>query len=102
MPTQSDTVIHLRAPADLVRRIDDIAQATERTRNYVARKLLENSLTGADRLHALEEIAAAGSAEYAAAHARPRAPSATQVISENSIAGHEAVRAHQKIARGGK
>jgi predicted transcriptional regulator len=103
MTTQSDTVIHVRAPADLVRRLDDIAQATDRSRHYVARKLLESSLTGADRLAALQAIADAGLEENATERAaRPRAPNATQVISENSSAGHDAARAHQKIARGGK
>jgi predicted transcriptional regulator len=99
MPTQSDTVIHVRAGADLVRRLDDIAQATDRTRHYVARKLLEQSLTGADRLAALQAIADAGLEEYTENSRPKRGPSATAVISAASTAGHEAVRAHQKIAR---
>jgi predicted transcriptional regulator len=103
MPTQNDTVLHVRAGADLVRRIDDIAQATDRSRHYVARKLLEQSLTGEDRLAALQAIADAGLEANAAERAsRPRAPNATQDISENSIAGHNAARAHQKIAAGNR
>jgi predicted transcriptional regulator len=102
MPTQSDTVIHVRAGADLVRRIDDIAQAADRTRHYVARKLLERALTGEDRLHALEEIAAAGLEEFAANSNRPRAPNATEVIAAASTAGHAALLAHQRIAAGNR
>jgi predicted transcriptional regulator len=102
MPTQTDTVIHVRAPADLVRRIDNIAAATDRSRHYVARKLLENSLTGEDRLAALQAIADAELEASAAARTREKAPNATQVISENSTAGHNAVRAHQAIAAGGR
>jgi hypothetical protein len=51
----------------------------------------------------LQAIADAGLEANAAERAsRPRAPNATQVISENSIAGHNAVRAHQKIAKGAR
>jgi|ERR1700733_5531421 predicted transcriptional regulator len=98
MPTQSDSILHVRAPADLVRRIDDIAQSTDRSRNYVARKLLENSLTAADRVAALNEVAAANLEKYNADHARERGPNPGQVIADASTAGHEALRAHQKIA----
>src|ERR1700679_1312359 len=87
-------------PIALTDQLDQVARQSDRSRSYVVRKLLENALTGADRLRALEEIAAAGVEENAAERAsRPRAPNATQVISENSIAGHDAVRAHQKIAK---
>jgi predicted transcriptional regulator len=98
MPTHNDTVLHVRAGADLVRRIDDIAQATDRSRHYVARKLLENSLTGEDRLAALQAIADAELEAHVAT--RPRAPNATQVVAENSTSGHAAVLTHQKIAQG--
>jgi hypothetical protein len=51
----------------------------------------------------LQAIADAGLEANAAAKAkRPRAPNATQVISENSTAGHDAARAHQKIAAGNR
>jgi predicted transcriptional regulator len=90
-------------PDALTDRIDNVARQSDRSRSYVVRKLLENALTGEDRLRALEEIAAAGLEASAAERAsRPRAPNATQVISENSIAGHNAVRAHQKIAKGAR
>jgi predicted transcriptional regulator len=100
MPTHSDTdtVIHVRAPADLVRRLDDIARGTDRTRNYIARKLLENSLTGADRLRALEAVAAEGLDAYAAEHARPKAPNATEVIAASSTEGFARLRALNEIA----
>src|ERR1700678_2640134 len=100
MPTQSDSILHVRAPADLVRRIDDIAQSTDRSRNYVARKLLENSLTAADRVAALNEVAAANLEKYNADHARERGPNASEVIGESSVEGHRRVDALQKIAAG--
>lgn len=102
MPTQPDTVLHVRAPADLVRLIDGIAQATERTRNYVARKLLEQSLTGEDRMQALQAIAAAGLDDYAANAKRGRAPNATALIAEASVEGHARLRALNKIAKGAR
>jgi predicted transcriptional regulator len=100
MPTHNDTVLHVRAGADLVRRIDDIAQATDRSRHYVARKLLENSLTGEDRLAALQAIADAELEAHVAT--RPRAPNATAIAAAGSTAGHDAVRVHQKIAAGNR
>jgi predicted transcriptional regulator len=90
-------------PDTLTDRIDGIARQSERSRSYVVRKLLEQSLTGEDRLHALEEIAAAGLAENAAERAmRPRAPNATEVIAEASIEGHARLRALNKIAAGNR
>jgi hypothetical protein len=67
------------------------------------RKLLEQSLTGEDRLHALEEIAAAGLAENAAKRAmRPRAPNATEVIAESCVEGRRRLDALSEIAKGAK
>ena len=97
MPTQSDSILHVRAPADLVRRIDDIARDTDRSRNYVARKLLEKSLTGADRVAALGAISAA---EVAAANApRPRAPNASELIAESCTDGRARLDGLSTIAR---
>jgi predicted transcriptional regulator len=104
MPTQpdTDTVIHVRAPADLVRRLDNIARDTDRTRNYIARKLLEQSLTGADRLRALEAVAAEGLDAYAAEHARERGPNASEIIAASCADGRARLDALDKIAKGTK
>lgn len=102
MATQSDSILHVRAPADLVRRIDDIARETDRSRNYIARKLLENSLAGPDRVAALNEVAAAGLEEYAANAKRDRPPNPGQVIAEASADGHARLNALQKIAAGNR
>jgi predicted transcriptional regulator len=103
MPTQTDTVLHLRAGADLVRRIDNIAAATDRSRHYIACKLLEQSLTAPDRLHALEEIAAAGLEANAAERAAcVRGPNPGEIISESSTDGHARLNAMQKIAAGNR
>jgi predicted transcriptional regulator len=97
MPTQSDSILHVRAPADLVRRIDDIARDTDRSRNYVARKLLEKSLTGADRVAALGAISAA---EVAAANApRERTPNASELIAESCTDGRARLDGLSTIAR---
>jgi hypothetical protein len=72
-------------------------------RGWSRSQLVDLALSGADRLGELQAIADAGLEANAAERAsRPRAPNATQVISENSIAGHNAVRAHQKIAKGAR
>jgi predicted transcriptional regulator len=90
-------------PPGLTDRLDQVARDSERSRSYVVRKLLENALTGDDRLHALEEIAAAGLEAGAAERAsRPRAPNATAIAAAGSTAGHDAVRVHQKIAAGNR
>ena len=89
-------------PSDLTDRIDQVARQSERSRSYVVRKLLENALTGADRLHALEEIAATGLDEYAAPHAREPAPNPGQVIADTLTDGHARLRALNKIAAGNR
>jgi len=90
-------------PSELTERIDQVARDSERSRSYVVRKLLENALTGEDRLRALEAIAAAGLEANAAERAsRPRAPNATAIAAAGSTAGHDAVRVHQKIAAGNR
>jgi predicted transcriptional regulator len=90
-------------PDSLTDRIDEVARQSERSRSFVVRKLLEQSLTGADRLAALEQIAAAGLEENAAERAaRPRAPNATETIAESCIEGHARLRALNKIAAGNR
>jgi predicted transcriptional regulator len=90
-------------PSELTERIDQVARDSERSRSYVVRKLLENALTGEDRLRALEAIADAGLEANAAERAsRPRAPNATAIAAAGSTAGHDAVRVHQKIAAGNR
>jgi predicted transcriptional regulator len=89
-------------PDSLTERLDSVARQSDRSRSYVVRKLLEQSLTGADRLHALEQIAAQGLEENAAARTREKEPNATALISEASVEGHAAVRAHQTIAAGNR
>jgi hypothetical protein len=64
------------------------------------RELLEHSLTGADRLKALEEIAADGLRAYADAASAPRGPNATEVIAESCADGRARLDALQKIATG--
>jgi predicted transcriptional regulator len=87
-------------PDALTDRIDNVARQSDRSRSYVVRKLLENALTGEDRLAALQAIADAELEAHAAA--RPRAPNATEVISESSASGHAALRALNKIAAGNR
>ncbi len=85
-------------PAALTDQLDQVARQSERSRSYVVRKLLEQSLTGVDRLAALQAIADDGLEEYTENSRPKRGPNATEIIAEASTAGHEAVRAHQKIA----
>jgi len=99
MATQSDAVLHVRASSDIVRRIDDIARATDRSRNYVAKKLLENSLTAQDRADALDAIAALE--VEAATKPRERGPNASAVISESCADGRARLDGLSKIANGG-
>jgi predicted transcriptional regulator len=90
-------------PDSLTDRIDEVARQSERSRSFVVRKLLEQSLTGEDRLHALEEIAAAGLEANAAERAAcVRGPNPGEIISESSTDGHARLNAMQKIAAGNR
>jgi predicted transcriptional regulator len=87
-------------PEELTDRIDHVARASERSRSFVVRKLLEQSLTAADRLAALEAIADAGLEEANAP--RERVSNATEVISESCVEGRRRLDALGEIAKGGK
>jgi hypothetical protein len=81
------------------------AQRDGRKYSDWARRAIERAVgevTGETRLADLEEIAAAGLADYEAAHA-PRARSnPAEIIAAASTAGHDALRAHQQIAAGNR
>jgi predicted transcriptional regulator len=89
-------------PDELTDRIGQVARDSERSRSFVVRKLLEQSLTGADRLRALEAVAAEGLAEFAAEHARERGPNPGQIIAASSTEGHARLRAFDEIAAGNR
>jgi predicted transcriptional regulator len=90
-------------PSELTARIDSVARQSDRSRSYVVRKLLENALTGEDRLRALEAIAAAGlEANAAERAARVRGPNPGEVIAESSADGHARLNAMKKIAAGNR
>jgi predicted transcriptional regulator len=84
-------------PHELTDRIDQAARHADRSRSWLIRKMLERALTGADRLAALEAIAAA---ELEAANVeRVPAPNASEVIAAASADGSRALlAAHEKIA----
>lgn len=84
-------------PDELTDRIDRVARDSERSRSFVVRKLLEQSLTGADRLAALEAISAEGLREYDANSKRERAPNASEIMAESSTEGHERLATMQRI-----
>jgi hypothetical protein len=103
MSSRTTLSVCLTLRPSTVQALDAAAQAVRRSRSQYVDMLLSNALTGEDRMRALEAIADAGLEANAAERAsRPRAPNATEVISESSTAGHEAVRAHQKIAKGAR
>jgi predicted transcriptional regulator len=89
-------------PSDLRDKIDQVARDSERSRSFVVRKLLERSLTGADRLAALEAIAADGLQAYADAASATRRPNATEIIAESCADGPGRLAALEKIAAGRK
>jgi predicted transcriptional regulator len=90
-------------PDSLTERIDSVARQSDRSRSYVVRKLLEQSLTGEDRLRALEEIAAAGlEANAAERAARVRGPNPGEIIAESATDGHDRLRALNRIAAGNR
>jgi predicted transcriptional regulator len=89
-------------PEELTDRIDEVARASERSRSYTVRKLLESALTGADRQAALDAIAAQGLEDYAENGRRERAPNPSEVIAAASTAGQRMLDAHRKIAKGAK
>ncbi|MGO9992860.1 MAG: hypothetical protein ACLPTF_10175 [Steroidobacteraceae bacterium] len=86
----------LTLPGPLLKALDEEAQAQDRPRSYVARKLLERALTGQERLAALEALAAA---ELEAANVeRVPGPNASEVIAAASAEGRAMLAAHEKIA----
>ena len=89
-------------PDDLTDKIDQVARDSERSRSFVIRKMLENSLTGADRLTALQAVADAGLQKYAQSHSRERAPNPGEIVAASATDGHARIAALNKIARGGK
>jgi predicted transcriptional regulator len=89
-------------PSDLTDKIDQVAIASERSRSFVVRKLLERSLTGQDRMAALQAVADAGLEAYADAASATRAPNATEIIAESCADGRARQDALQKIAAGNR
>ncbi|MGO9039042.1 MAG: hypothetical protein ACLPV2_16245 [Steroidobacteraceae bacterium] len=89
-------------PAPLIKALDDEAQAQDRPRSYIARKLLEKALSGADRLAALQAISAAELEAAAADGDRERAPNASEIISQSCADGRARLDALQKIASGNR
>jgi predicted transcriptional regulator len=94
----------LTLPGPLLKALDLEAQAQDRPRSYVVRKLLERSLSGTERMEALNAVAAEGLREFADAAVVPRALNATEVIAspESCTDGHGRLAALEKIAAGRK
>jgi predicted transcriptional regulator len=85
-------------PYELTDRIDQVARESERSRSWLIRKMLERALSGADRLAALEAIAAA---ELEAENVpREKGPNATAIISESCVEGRRRLDALSEIAAG--
>lgn len=90
-------------PEELQDRIDEVARASERSRSFVIRRLLEQSLSATDRAAALAAVAADGLEQYAAEHApRERPANPAEVISAASTDGHSRLNALKKIAAGNR
>ena len=93
----------LTLPGPLLKALDQEAQAQDRPRSYVVRKLLENALTGADRMAALNAVASEGLREFADSANAPRPLNATEVIATEPCAdGAGRLAALEKIAAGRK
>lgn len=93
-------ITSISLPAELTDRIDQVARDFERSRSYVVRKLLERSLTGTDRLAALEAIADSELDAYAENATRAPAPNASEVIAAASTDGRARLEALGEIAKG--
>jgi predicted transcriptional regulator len=91
-------------PSDLTDKIDQVAIASERSRSFVVRKLLEHSLTATERMAALDAVASEGLREFADAAGTPRALNATEAIAspESCADGPGRLAALEKIAAGRK
>jgi predicted transcriptional regulator len=89
-------------PSDLTDDIDQVADDFERSRSFVVRRLLEHSLTGAQRLAALKAVSDEGLREYAANARRERPRNPGEIIAASSAEGHARLRAHNEIAKGAK
>lgn len=90
----------LTLPGPLLKALDQEAQAQDRPRSYVVRKLLERSLSGTERMAALNAVAAECLREFSDAANAPRPPGGTEAIatSESCADGHGRLAALEKIA----
>ena len=89
-------------PAALTDRIGEVARDSERSKSFVVRKLLEQSLNGVDRLAALQAIADKGLADFEANAVRERMPNPAAVIAKASVDGHARLSALKRIAKAAK
>jgi hypothetical protein len=71
-------------------------------RGWARSQIVDLVLSGADCLDALQVIADVGLEAYHAAHAREKAPNATETIAASSTEGHARLRAFDKIAAGNR
>jgi metal-responsive CopG/Arc/MetJ family transcriptional regulator len=100
---KNSALVTVSLPRAVLDQVDAAAQKERRTRSNFIRTALERSLTGADRLAALQEIAAAGLEEYAADHApRERPANPAQIVAEASTEGQRMLDAHRAIAAGNR
>jgi predicted transcriptional regulator len=96
---KNSALVTVSLPREVLEQVDAAARQSERSRSYTVRKLLENALTGQERLDALKQIAAAGLEEEANKPREP-VPNASEVIGKASVEGHRMLAAQQAIAAG--
>jgi hypothetical protein len=76
--------ISLTIRPETLRAVNAAAQSQKRSRSQFIDLTLERAMTGTGRLEALQSIADQGLADFAAEHAREKAPNASAVIAEAS------------------
>jgi metal-responsive CopG/Arc/MetJ family transcriptional regulator len=99
---KNSALVTVTLPREILDQVDAAAQKERRTRSNFIRTALERSLTGKDRLAALQAIADTGLEDYAADGNRERRPNATAVIADSCVEGRHRLAALDSIAKGPK
>jgi len=71
-------------------------------RGWARSQFIDMALSGAECLDVLQSIADAGLAAYNAAHTREQGENPGEIVAAASTAGHDALRALNKIAAGNR
>jgi Arc/MetJ-type ribon-helix-helix transcriptional regulator len=97
---RNSQLVTVSLPREILEQVDAAAQKDRRSRSNFIRDALENSLTAAGRVAALDAVTAQGLAQYDAAHKKVRPRNPAEIVAEASTDGQRLLDAHREIAAG--